>query len=484
MKNDFSGFSINSFSLILFSFFLLFSCSPTKKKPEFGIISSPIVQPIAPLKDTSISSGVVHKKIFCKRDSLQSYSLYLPTTYSAINQPGKAPANFGKFSVIYFFDSHADGVLPVEKYKGLAEKYNFIIAGSNVSKNGLPADILQHHVEIFMEDVKEKFSVDPGRVYTSGFSGGSRVASSIALKIGGIAGVAGCGAGFPNMTEPIRTKFNFIGVAGEADFNLIELKNLNLALENSPLKHELVFFDGKHEWPPEKTMEEVFLWFEFNAMAEGLIPKNDSIIKSFIKKSENEIFISNNDNNLSALAVSYKKIINSLDGLADVSVYQKKLAVIEKSPAYISILNNQKALEKRELENQQEYSAAFASKNVEWWIKAIKNLKSEKSLEAKRMLGYLGLVAYMYSNNGLNKNLLPETDVFLKIYALLEPENPEHAYMRAQLFIKTGQREMAIESLKKAILLGFNDKNRIENDEVFSSLKNQDEFSEIISSIK
>ena len=42
-----------------------------------------------------------------------------------------------KWPIIYFFDPHGVGNLPLILYKDLAEKYGFIIAGTYNSKNGM-----------------------------------------------------------------------------------------------------------------------------------------------------------------------------------------------------------------------------------------------------------------------------------------------------------------------------------------------------------
>src|SRR5690349_7723917 len=69
----------------------------------------------------SFPAGKIIEHIICRGDATQSYALYIP------------PRN-EKFTVIYFFDPHGDGALPLKKYKSLADKYNFVLIGSNNSK--------------------------------------------------------------------------------------------------------------------------------------------------------------------------------------------------------------------------------------------------------------------------------------------------------------------------------------------------------------
>jgi hypothetical protein len=63
--------------------------------------------------------------VTCEGDPAQSYALYLPSTYSAANP----------WPIIYFFDPGGQGRRPLELYKALAEKYGFVMAGSNNSRN-------------------------------------------------------------------------------------------------------------------------------------------------------------------------------------------------------------------------------------------------------------------------------------------------------------------------------------------------------------
>lgn len=459
-------------AIIFFFCLITVSCNQGKKENSAGKISQ-VQQQIQP-RDTSISKGIIHPEISCFKDAGQSYALYLPSSYSA----GKP------FPVIYFFDSHAEGLLPVKKYRLLAEKYGYIIACSNNSKNGLPRETTQKVIGVFFEDTQQKFSIDPKRIYTSGFSGGARVAASVAVFNGGIAGVAGCGAGFPKLDGPVPGKFSYIGVVGNADFNLIEMKNLDRTLETTSLIHQLVVFDGKHEWPPMETMEEAFRFFEISAMKNGLAEKNDSLIREYIHSQENKIKYLKGKNQLVALWDLYRKLSGNLYGLEDVSKFKEEIVSIENSPELIKALQKEMDEEKSEVAKQQEYAKAFTKNDFFWWTNEVKSLNSEKSLRAKRLLGYLGLAGYMYAAEASNKNMVREANAFLKIYALVEPENPEPHYLYARLFMKTNQPEKAMASLNTAVELGFRDKERLGNDEALSPLRSRTEFKDLFSKMK
>ncbi|MEZ5067122.1 MAG: hypothetical protein R2847_00835 [Bacteroidia bacterium] len=56
-----------------------------------------------------------------------SFSIYTPKNFSESHS----------LPVIYFFDPHADGKLPLEKYRSLADEMNLFLVGCNSSQNGM-----------------------------------------------------------------------------------------------------------------------------------------------------------------------------------------------------------------------------------------------------------------------------------------------------------------------------------------------------------
>src|SRR6202000_2250489 len=118
-----------------------------------------------------IPPGKVIASVTCKSDPTQSYAVYIP-----------ARGNKGALPVVYFFDPHGDGALPLNKYRSLAESYGFILVGSNNSKNGNDWNTTENSWRHVADDTKNRLKIDGSRVYTCGFSGGAKVASYIALQ--------------------------------------------------------------------------------------------------------------------------------------------------------------------------------------------------------------------------------------------------------------------------------------------------------------
>ncbi|HKQ93218.1 MAG TPA: hypothetical protein VJZ77_21330, partial [Blastocatellia bacterium] len=69
--------------------------------------------------------GKIIERVVCLKDAGQSYALYLPSNYTTDR----------RWPVIYAFDPAARGLRPVERFKDAAEKYGYIIVGSNNSRN-------------------------------------------------------------------------------------------------------------------------------------------------------------------------------------------------------------------------------------------------------------------------------------------------------------------------------------------------------------
>ena len=72
--------------------------------------------------------GQIIEKVVCANNAAQSYALYLPSSYSPT----------GKWPILYAFDPGARGKIPLERFKEAAEKYGWIVVGSNNSRNGPP----------------------------------------------------------------------------------------------------------------------------------------------------------------------------------------------------------------------------------------------------------------------------------------------------------------------------------------------------------
>jgi hypothetical protein len=77
--------------------------------------------------DAQAVRGTVVSVLTCLDDPTQSYAVYLPSHYT----PDRA------WPIIYAFDPFARGKTAVDVYKDAAEKYGYIVVGSNNSCPGV-----------------------------------------------------------------------------------------------------------------------------------------------------------------------------------------------------------------------------------------------------------------------------------------------------------------------------------------------------------
>ncbi len=416
-------------------------------------------------QEETLIPGKVIPKVSCKKDITQSYALYLPSGYSDKKM----------FPVIIAFDAHGTGLNPVELFKEQAEKYGYILVGSNVSKNGMSWDATAAHYDLLLADILERFGIDKSRINTCGFSGGSRVASTLAITKGGIAGVIGCSAGFPPVKDAIKYKFDYFGYAGNDDMNYAEMVNLDHALDNSLFRHQLVIFNGTHGWPPKENIAESIIWTELNAMKD----KKKAIDPDFVK-----IQLSDFDNKLTEIQkkgnkyeeyLITKKIVNYFKDLTDTKKYEAQLAILSQNASVKKSIQDEADSEKKEMMYQQQYVQKLSTENAAWWKNEISKLnnyiaKSTNETEkhvVKRVLEYLSLAAFSTCNSLYTQNNLTEAEHYIELYAIIDSDNPEPEFMFAQVYARKKDSDKAMEHLNKAAELGFNDKSRIENDTIF-----------------
>ena len=119
----------------------------------------------------AIPKGQIVERMECLNDSSQSYALYLPSNYT----PDR------KWPILYALDPGARGKTPVERFKESAEKYGWILAGSNNSRNG-PWRRSADAWSAMTKDTQQRFSIDDDLVYATSFSGGARMAIQIAQR--------------------------------------------------------------------------------------------------------------------------------------------------------------------------------------------------------------------------------------------------------------------------------------------------------------
>lgn len=430
----------------------------------------------------SFIQGKVYNNVKCIEDTAYTYALYLPENYSQNSV----------YPVLFFFDAHKRGNMPVKMYSSIANRYGYILAGSNNSTNGQTENEMRKAVNILMDDIKNRFKTDNSRIYTSGFSGGARVASGVALFDGGIKGVIGCAAGFPQLQSQPKSNFAYIGIVGDKDFNYLEMKDLDNTLDTWDTYNYLLIYNGKHDWPPANVMNQGFMFMEFDAMRNGLLPVDNGIIYEFKQINDSVRDRARREKDWYALYEADRKATVFLQGLDDLEKYKTEVGELIKKPQFIVQQDNIMQLDAKESALQQKYIKAMTSQSKSRWKKEInelirlsKNAKTqEERLMSKRLMNYLSLISFFSSKNALKQKQTGAADKFLMIYEMVDPDNPEVYYLRASYFIQLKKPDFALAQLQKAADKGFKEPERIIKAQTFKVLQNRKEFQMITEKVK
>ena len=277
--------------------------------------------------------GQIIDAVKCVTDPSQTYSLYLPSTYSR----DKA------WPLLLGFHPGARGKAIVEKYRAAAERYGYIVAGSNNSRNG-PWDISQRAVVAMSKDLGDRFAIDPTRLYATGHSGGARVAMQLALGANKLAGVIASSAGYPDSKPRSKVPFAIFGTAGDTDFNYIEMKMLDQPLK-SP--HRLVIFKGGHTLPPDDVAMEAIEWLELQALKSAIKPKDDALLDRLWTKRLAAAMDPANEP--ARTVVMLQELAEDFDGLRDVKPQAEAAAKLMSNPATKAALSRQRDVDAAEV---------------------------------------------------------------------------------------------------------------------------------------
>lgn len=294
-----------------------------------------------------LNLGELTREVRCTANSEQSYALYLPKSYTASR----------KWPIVYAFDPGARGSVPLELMKDAAEKYGFILAGSNNSRNG-SWKLEGEAAQAVVQDAHARLAIDNRRSYFAGFSGGARVAASIAQVCQCAAGVLLNGAGFPQGAPPSReVAFPVFAAVGTYDFNYAEVLQLGEKLRGLGFSHFLRTFEGPHQWAPAVVMEEAFAWFRLMAMKDGREPRDDAFVAAQALQAAEHARSIEQSGDLYAAWKEYRQAEQTFSGLTDSAALRARAEALEKEKA----VRDGAKREEREFTEQRELTAEIST---------------------------------------------------------------------------------------------------------------------------
>jgi len=439
----------------------------------------------------SIQVGKVNENVVVQSHPDESYALFVPNGYKREQA----------WPTIICLDPRARGKSAIARFVPAAEKFGYIVVCSNNSRNGLDWNTISKIFTDLWDDTHSRLSIDEKRTYAAGFSGGSRLAATYASRCRGcLAGVIGCGAGFPADIAPdAKTTFAYFGLIGVDDFNFGEMWQLEKKLSQLPALYQFQTFSGGHEWPPQEKIEQAIAWLTFLAMKNGLTVKDGKIIEDHFASG-----MAAADQLLAAKRyVDAQRVLSSMvrdfQDLRDVKTVIARLNQLTDSEELKKEIKTEEELYRRQLREAGEIKNSWmqapdpeqstpshteaTSRLAEWRKKRDLPVDSKDRRLARRILSQLLVEAFETSQSSLRKNDYTTALTNLQLAKEVDPKNANAAYEIARIYALKRQKKSALQSLEEAVSLGFRDVSRLKAEEAFSEITNDPRYQKLVASI-
>jgi hypothetical protein len=270
------------------------------------------------------------------------------------------------------------------------------------------------------------------------------------------------------------------------DMNYLEMKKFVDGQPGNSSPHDLLVFDGKHEWAPAKMMEDALLIATIYDPAKKY-SSQDTLMSEALEK--NIISQSDSIKKTSCLLAKNLVEIGVHSIIGNSKTLSKNNSSFSSDPCVQSDEKAWAKAEQDETKMQSELGSAIMQEDTTWWkANADKYFETKSTGPEKfmrqRLRGYASLMCYSYANQAMKANNLHAAEKVVAIYSIVDPTNSEWAYMRATLYMNINLPDYALAMLDKAVELGFNDRARLQNDPVFTPLQSNPKYAEVMDKIK
>jgi|SRR5579871_737679 len=427
--------------------------------------------------------------VVCASDANQSYALYLPSAYTVTK----------RWPIIYFFDPGGRGRRPIDLYKDLAETYGFIFAGSNNSRN-FSGDESQA-VNAIWQDTHLRLSLDERRVYTSGFSGGARVAGAMALSSPGqISGVIAHGAGYPTSRRSSSDKLLYYFAVGDKDFNWPEVITVGHEREKGGLPYRVNVYSGSHQWATVSVMEDAVQWLQLKAMQVRDLPRDAAFIDRQFQNLEKKADDAEGQHDALAQLAAYEYMVSDFTGLRDVSSASGKVAALKQSPAVKGALKNEQEQISEQFRIEREISPklrTYESGDVSdpnalrvEILQAMHSLKDQAAhakREEERLILQRAFQDMMVEGmeNGQQEFQAKHFDKAESCFDLMRQisDDPWPVLLLAETHVAMGNKKQALKDLREAVHRGLKDAEVLETDKQLQVLNTEPDFQKLLAEL-
>ncbi len=305
-----------------------------------SILSRPLaIGLLVVIQTTQPASGTLVEHVSCPTDPSQTYTLYLPTKYETTR----------KWPLLLVFDPGGRAARAAEVFREAAERYGWIVAASENSRNG-PWEPTLRAINAMWPALLGGYAVDERRVYAAGHSGGATVAWLLAHQTGQIAGVIVSGQPDPQSEQSKAKPFAWFGMAGHTDFNLMEVKKIDEQLARTSSPHRMEFFDGGHQWPPADVIARALGWMEILAMKDGRRSRDPDLARTLLAEDMARAHTLEERALFTEAWRSYGTISAAYTGLVDASDAERRARSLESDGRFKSAKKSEERVDRREQE--------------------------------------------------------------------------------------------------------------------------------------
>ncbi len=467
--------------------------APLTPRPPAAAQTPPptAVRPSTPAEE--LPRGRVVETIATLKDPSQTYALYLPSNYT----------NARRWPVLYCFDPLARGAVPVKLFSEAAERFGWVVVGSNNSRNGPVNDSVKAAYAMF-EDTQARIPVDGRRVYATGFSGGARQSILIDFLCRHcLAGVIAVGAGYPPERRPAApVTFALFGAAGTDDYNFPEMKTLDATLARLGATHRFESFDGGHAWPTPELVAAAIEWMELQAIKSGLRPKDEAFAAGVWERRLAEARRLEEESKSDAAYRAYETLAADFRGLRDTASADGRTAALGASKEVKAALRDEAGqldrqqrlvaqlfelaeMRRGEFEVRVKAAADFRALVEGLRVKAKAEADSGERRVARRALNQVMARFYETAANLRWQRARPsEVVAALEIAAEVAPRNPQILYELAVAHASNSDRKRSLATLRKAFELGFKDADALEREPALDALRSEAEYKQLVESLR
>jgi predicted esterase len=414
----------------------------------------------------------------------ESYALYVPNT---VRTADPVP-------LVFIFHPAAQGKQGLQPFLKASETYGYVLVCSNDSKNGPYDTNLQIANRLFNKVLKD-YSVDPRKMYTAGFSGGARLASTIAVVTKKIQGVIACGAGFSSDSPylPFNEDFSYAAITGYEDMNFSELIKTKGWLNKLNISNELFIFDIGHQWPDQEQILEAFDWLQLEAFKKGISVTDMPLVQSLYNKFYGKAHQFEEDDKLLRASYEYERIIRNFSRYFQLDSIQTRLNAILSNKSYgkekdmlAGSLEDEVALW---LKYQKRFTKDLEKGNTKlaWWTAEMHKLTGalatddfQKNAMIKRLLYKISAAAFETATISDQRLTLDQIIFCFDIAILGTPTEPYLYLKQIENYLLKNNQEMAFDYLERLLNSGFKNFEYLKRSRILEPLKQNPRFSELM----